>query len=103
MRRKTMETKTKEQLEQEIATLKAQAEILIAPEPNSDTGEVSWKPAKGEIVKISLDYVNNREGESVLRTKSCAPLPVQSARNFTISPAKEEIPEAESQLQETEG
>ena len=41
-----------QKLEQEIATLKAQAEILIAPEPNSDTGEV---PLRTGIAAALLD------------------------------------------------
>ena len=43
---------TIKKLEQEIATLKAQAEILIAPEPNSDTGEV---PLRTGIAAALLD------------------------------------------------
>ena len=43
---------TIKKLEQEIATLKAQAEILIAPEPNSDTGEV---PLRTGIASALLD------------------------------------------------
>ena len=41
-----------QKLEQEIATLKAQAELLIAPEPNSDTGEV---PLRTGIAAALLD------------------------------------------------
>jgi len=70
---------------------------------NSETGEVGWKPSKGEIVKISLDYVQNREGDSVLRIKSCAPLPVSTARTFTLNAAEETPQSADSHLQETEG
>ena len=43
---------TIKKLEQEIATLKAQAELLIAPEPNSDTGEV---PLRTGIAAALLD------------------------------------------------
>ena len=43
---------TIKKLQDEIATLKAQAEILIAPEPNSDTGEV---PLRTGIAAALLD------------------------------------------------
>jgi hypothetical protein len=43
---------TIKKLEQEIASLKAQADLMIAPEPNSDTGEV---PLRTGIAAALLD------------------------------------------------
>ena len=42
-------------LELEIANLKAQAELLIAPQPNSDTGEV---PLRTGVAQAILDKKN---------------------------------------------
>ena len=43
---------TIKKLEQEIASLKAQGDLMIAPEPNSDTGEV---PLRTGIAAALLD------------------------------------------------
>ncbi len=56
---------------------------------NSDTGVVPWKPSKGELVKIALGYVENQEGDQVLRAISCAPLQVESAQKFSLKAVKE--------------